>query len=82
MLIPRGEYRRKLLPSPMHRDILIVWIFIDIRPRDRGHWRLDSNVEFRMAAIPTPEQRARAILEIFVLRFGLRPNEVLPRKYF
>jgi hypothetical protein len=35
-----------------------------------------------MAAIPTPEQCARAILAIFVTHFGLRPGEVLPRKTF
>ena len=35
-----------------------------------------------MATLPTPEQCARAILDIFVLHFGLLAGEVLPRKNF
>ena len=35
-----------------------------------------------MATTRTPEHFARAIMEIFVLHFGLRPNEVLPRTNF
>ncbi len=35
-----------------------------------------------MAILRTPEQCAHAILDIFVLHFGLRPGEALPRKNF
>jgi len=35
-----------------------------------------------MPAPPTPEQCARAILEILVLHFGLRPGDVLPHSNF
>ena len=39
-------------------------------------------VGFQMSVPRTPEQCARAILAILVLHFGLRPNEVLPRRNF
>lgn len=35
-----------------------------------------------MAILRTPEQCAHAILDIFVLHFGLLAGEVLPRKNF
>jgi len=35
-----------------------------------------------MAATPTPEQCARAILAIFVLHYGSRPGDVLRKNNF
>ena len=49
-----------------------------------GPWSIlfGPDLESQMAAPRTPEQCAHAILAIFVSHFGLRPNEVLPRRSF
>lgn len=58
---------------------------MDIRPYPDPGAVVNSNQaqsEFQMATTLSPEQYARAILAILVSHFGLRPNEVLPRKSF